>query len=152
MGIFSCFAIIFSKGKNFHDFLFAPLSKVPLPHWGLFSKERICSKRSKFFPLRIIPCRNGRQNNKELLKACLYSLDKSCFFYRKKKVKITRDEELFVLPVSTFSQNRAQKTRAPHTGAKARLQLLLKILCRKRGITMSKKLEGYLPYWYGFPF
>ena len=27
-----------------------------------------------------------------------------------------------------------------------------KILSRKRGITLSKKLEDYLPYWYGFPF
>ena len=27
----------------------------------------------------------------------------------------------------------------------------MKILSRKRGITLSKKLEDYLSYWYGFP-
>ena len=28
----------------------------------------------------------------------------------------------------------------------------MKIQSRKRGITLSKKLEDNLPYWYGFPF
>ena len=28
----------------------------------------------------------------------------------------------------------------------------MKILGRKRGINLSKKLEDYIPYWYDFPF
>ena len=57
-------AAMFSKGDNFHDVLFAYLRAKffldvlfaylkgqILPKWGLLLKERICSDRSKFFPL-----------------------------------------------------------------------------------------------------
>ena len=36
-------------GNNFLIFLFAS------PKWGLLLKERICSWKSKFFPLRVDP-------------------------------------------------------------------------------------------------
>ena len=41
----------FSKGDNFHDFLFAYLEGEVFPKSGLLFKERIYSDRSKFFPL-----------------------------------------------------------------------------------------------------
>ena len=54
-GYISMFFRLFIKGNNFRDFLFACLTDVALPNRGLLSKERICSKRSKFFPLRVSP-------------------------------------------------------------------------------------------------
>ena len=50
-----CFSSIFTKGNNFCDFLFASIDGIALPKWGLFLKERIFSKRSNFFPLRVNP-------------------------------------------------------------------------------------------------
>ena len=44
------FPTIFTKGNNFHDFLFAYLDDLALPKWDLLLKERIWSK---FFPLRV---------------------------------------------------------------------------------------------------
>ena len=43
------------------------------------------------------------------------------------------------------------RTRAPHAGANARLQLLLENCKSKRGHTYVKKFENYIPYWYGNP-
>ena len=43
----------FTKGNNCSNFLFASLSEVALPNWGLLLKERTCSWKSKFFPLRV---------------------------------------------------------------------------------------------------
>ena len=51
-----CFSASFSKGNNF---LFSSLVDTTLPNWGLLSKERICSKRSKFLPLRVNPLEKG---------------------------------------------------------------------------------------------
>ena len=51
----------FPRGKNLCDFQFALLNEA-LSKWGLLSKERICSKRSKFFPLRVDLHWDGRQN------------------------------------------------------------------------------------------
>ena len=50
----------FYKGKQLLYFLFytlclLPMTKKALPKWGLVLKERICSYRSKFFPLRVDP-------------------------------------------------------------------------------------------------
>ena len=42
---------LFKKGNNFHD-----LQDQVLLQGDLFLKERICSKRNKFFPLRVDPC------------------------------------------------------------------------------------------------
>ena len=47
------FLPIFSKGNNFHDFLFVSLDDVALPNKDLLLMERICSWRSKFLPLRV---------------------------------------------------------------------------------------------------
>ena len=56
------FSNIATKGDNFFDFLFACLyEKAPKILSPLF-KDRICSKRSKFFPLRVDPHCKGRQN------------------------------------------------------------------------------------------
>ena len=49
------FSAMISKGDNFCHFLFASLADIALLNWGLPLKERICSKRSKFFPLRVKP-------------------------------------------------------------------------------------------------
>lgn len=43
----------FVKQEPFRDFLFASLDQVALSKWGLQLKERICSLKSKLFPLRI---------------------------------------------------------------------------------------------------
>ena len=50
-GIPPTFSAMFSKGDNFRGFLFAYLEDEVFPIWGLLLKERICSDRSKFFPL-----------------------------------------------------------------------------------------------------
>ena len=44
---------IFTKGKNSHDFMFACLEEEAVPVGGQLFKEKICSYRSKFFPLRV---------------------------------------------------------------------------------------------------
>ena len=49
------FIHFFAKGNNLHDFLFASMNNKALTTWGLLLKERICSYRSKFFPLRVDP-------------------------------------------------------------------------------------------------
>ena len=51
---FSVFSI-FSKGNKFCNFLFATVGDIALPKWGQLLKERICSFKSKFFPLRFGP-------------------------------------------------------------------------------------------------
>ena len=50
MGTPPSFFPIFSKGDNFHDFLFAYLEDKVFPKRGLLIKERICSNGSRFFP------------------------------------------------------------------------------------------------------
>ena len=55
MGTSPSFSAMFSKGYNFHYFLFAYLEDKVFPKWGLLLKKRICSKRSKFFPFRVEP-------------------------------------------------------------------------------------------------
>ena len=45
------FSAMFSKGDDFHDFLFAYLEDKDFPKWGLLVKERICSDGSKSFSL-----------------------------------------------------------------------------------------------------
>ena len=45
------FSAMFSKGINFRGFLFAYLEDEVFLVWGLLFQERICSDRSKFFPL-----------------------------------------------------------------------------------------------------
>ena len=42
-----------TKGHNFCDFLFVFLDEQALPKCGQLLKERTCSYRSKFFPLRV---------------------------------------------------------------------------------------------------
>ena len=42
------------------------------------------------------------------------------------------------------------KTRTPHAGANARLQLLVENSKSKKGHNYVK-IEDYRPYWYGFP-
>ena len=55
------FSIIFTEGNNFRDFLFASLADITTPNWGSPVKKRICSKRSKFFPLSVTPFGEGKQ-------------------------------------------------------------------------------------------
>ena len=50
------------KGPKFSDFLFSSLADVSISKWGLHLKLRICSYRSKFFPLRVDPIENGGKN------------------------------------------------------------------------------------------
>ena len=52
MDIPPSFSVLFSKGVNFHDFLFSYLEDEVLQKWGLLLKERICSSGSKFFSLK----------------------------------------------------------------------------------------------------
>ena len=50
----SLFYTILRKVNNFYDFLYAPsLKDEAFCKGGLLLKERICSRRSKFFPLRV---------------------------------------------------------------------------------------------------
>ena len=49
------FSAIFSEGNKFRNFLFSTLADESLQTWGQYLKERICSWKSKFFPLRIEP-------------------------------------------------------------------------------------------------
>ena len=59
MGTSPYFLHHFYKDKQYCDFLFASLKdKAPL-RWDLLLKERICSCRSKFFPLRVDPTEKG---------------------------------------------------------------------------------------------
>ena len=51
----SIFSAIFTKRNNFSDFLFASLDDETLPKRDQLLKERICSYRSKSFPLRVDP-------------------------------------------------------------------------------------------------
>ena len=53
------FSPIFIKEDNFCDFLLAFLGDEALPNRGLLLQERICSCRSKFFPVRVDPIENG---------------------------------------------------------------------------------------------
>ena len=48
------FSPIFTKLNSFCDFLFASLDDVAISKWGSLLQERICSTRSKLFPLRLI--------------------------------------------------------------------------------------------------
>ena len=57
-----CFSAIFAKGNSFYDFQFTFLKDRTFPKWGLLLKERICSSRSKFFPLRVVPIDKGSKN------------------------------------------------------------------------------------------
>ena len=43
-------------------------------------------------------------------------------------------------------------TTAPHVGSNTPLQLLLGNSKSKRGHNNVKKIDGYLPYWYGLSF
>ena len=54
------FSTIFSKGDNFHNFLFAYLEDKVFQKWDLLLKERICSSGSKFHSLRLDPEVDGR--------------------------------------------------------------------------------------------
>ena len=54
-GYTSIYILSFYKGDNFCGFLFSSLEGEALLKWGLLIKERICSSRSKFFPLRVDP-------------------------------------------------------------------------------------------------
>ena len=51
MGTPPYFSVIFTKGNNFLDFLVASLAKEFYPKGGPLLWERICSFRSKFFPI-----------------------------------------------------------------------------------------------------
>ena len=58
-----CFSAIFTKGTdNLHDTLFVSLLEGSFQKMGLLLKERICSCRSKFFPLRVDPIEKGGKN------------------------------------------------------------------------------------------
>ena len=50
------------KGDNFHDFLFAYVGNLFLPKYGQLLMVRICSKRSKFFPIRVDSHSEAKQN------------------------------------------------------------------------------------------
>ena len=53
----------FANRNTFHDFLFSPLiADRTLPKRDLLLKERICSYRSIFSPLRGDPIEKGRKN------------------------------------------------------------------------------------------
>ena len=54
------FSTIFTKGRNFYDYLFAFLSNKTFPKRGRLLKKRIFSKRSKFFPFRVDPRSEGK--------------------------------------------------------------------------------------------
>ena len=51
-----CSVSMFSKEDNFCDFLFAFPDNKTIPNKGLHLQERICSLRSKFFPVSVDPC------------------------------------------------------------------------------------------------
>ena len=53
---------IFTKGNNLSDFLFASQDEETIQKQGQLLKERICSCRSKFFPLRADPFEKGDKN------------------------------------------------------------------------------------------
>ena len=48
-----CFSAIFTKGNSFHDFPFTSLENAAFPKGSQVLEKRICSRRSKFFPLRV---------------------------------------------------------------------------------------------------
>ena len=62
---FHVFSAIFTKGNNFGDFLFSTLGNKIFPQWDLILKLRICSSRSKFFPLRVDPLQKEGKNENE---------------------------------------------------------------------------------------
>ena len=55
MGTPACFSAMWSKRSNFCYFLFASLYDEIFQEMNQLLKERICSYRSKFFPLRVEP-------------------------------------------------------------------------------------------------
>ena len=59
MGTLPIFFNSFTKGNNFCDFQFAPMDNETLPKKDLFLQERICSKWSKFFCVRVDPFETG---------------------------------------------------------------------------------------------
>ena len=54
----------FYQRNDLDDFLFSSLNGKALPKWGLLLKERICSSRSKFFPLRVDPSEKAGKDEK----------------------------------------------------------------------------------------
>ena len=74
----------FLKGNNFCDFLFASLDDQTLPKMGQLLKERICSHRSKFLPLKVDPFWEGHCGSIWHLKSLIFHLSicpqcKICF-------------------------------------------------------------------------
>ena len=57
MGYTAMFFHQFYRERQLLILLFASLADTAFPNWGLLLKERICSKRSKFFSLRVNPSR-----------------------------------------------------------------------------------------------
>ena len=58
----SIFFCHYYKGNNLGDILFASVYEESFQKMGLLLKERICSYRSKFFPLRVNPIEKGGKN------------------------------------------------------------------------------------------
>ena len=56
---------IFTKWNKFRDFLLASLENEALTKAGRCLKKRICSYGSKFFPLRIDPYWEWRENEND---------------------------------------------------------------------------------------
>ena len=77
--------------NNFHHFherdnltwlSVCSMDDITLSNWGELLKERICSYRSKFFPSRVNPIKQGGKNeNAELLPLKVYPFT-GCFFLK----------------------------------------------------------------------
>ena len=85
---------LFSKIKcyiNLHEFLFASLDDVALFDMGSTRKGRICSYRSKFFPLRVDPT---EQEGKTSRAASLVVVVVLLFYFHGKQLRSCRDSQL----------------------------------------------------------
>lgn len=58
-GYTSVFSAVLTRGTTFVTFCLIPNTDIALLNYGLLWKERICSKRSEFFPFRVNPFEKG---------------------------------------------------------------------------------------------
>ena len=61
------FSAILTRGITFMNYCLLPWAKKTPFNKGLLIKERICSFRSKFFPLKVAPMKREKKKMKELL-------------------------------------------------------------------------------------
>ena len=68
------FSAILIRGITFMNYCLLPWAKKTSFNKGLLIKERICSFRSKFFPLRVAPMKGEKKKMKELLSMNAYQV------------------------------------------------------------------------------